>query len=86
VILFSVVPPETKATTISASNVFLNLATALLTFLIGSLSDAYELRLAFGGAILLMFSLGIIVSLALLRTLRQDTARQKELVTARLGA
>jgi MFS family permease len=84
IILFSVVPPETKATTISASNVVLNLTTAALSYLIGRISDVAGLRLAFGGAVLFMFALGIFFSLALLRTLGQDAARQKQLVAAKL--
>ena len=75
IILFSVVPPETKATTISASNVVLNLVIALLSLMIGIVSDATELRLAFGGAVILMFALGILVSLALLRTIGKDIDR-----------
>ena len=56
VALFSVVPPETKATTIATSNVILNLVIAVISFLIGVVSDATQLRWAFGGAVLLMFA------------------------------
>jgi MFS transporter, Spinster family, sphingosine-1-phosphate transporter len=73
-ILFSVVPPEVKATTISASNVVLNLAVAIVSFLIGVVSDAAGLRLAFGGSVMLTYAVGIIVSLALLRTYQRDVA------------
>jgi uncharacterized membrane protein YqjE len=83
-IQFSVVPPEMKATTISASNVVLNLVISVLTLFIGIISDAYGLRLAFGGAILLMYVLGIIVCLFLLRTYRRDMERRNELVAARV--
>ena len=83
-IQFSVVPPEMKATTISASNVVLNLVISVLTFFIGVISDATELRLAFGGAILLMYALGVIVSLSLLRTYRQDVERRDVLVANRV--
>ncbi len=84
IIFFSVVPPETKATTISASNVILNLATAILSYLIGRISDAAGLRIAFSGAVLVMFGVGIVVSLALLTTFRRDVARQQELVAERI--
>jgi MFS family permease len=67
-ILFSVVPPETKATSISISNVVLNLVIAGVSLLIGVVSQASELRLAFGGSVLVMFALGILTCLALLRT------------------
>ncbi len=84
IILFSVVPPEMKATSISASNVILNLVIALLSLLIGVISDAAELRLAFGGSVILMFMIGIGVSLALLRTFRRDVALRQALVAARI--
>ena len=84
IIQFSVVPPETKATTISASNVILNLVISVLSLLIGIISDAAELRLAFGGAVIIMFFLGIIVCLALLRTFRADVAKQQAIVLSRV--
>ena len=83
-IMFSVVPPETKATTISVSNVILNLVISLLSLLIGILSDAAELRLAFGGIVIVMFILGIIVSLLLLRTFQEDVAKQQAVVESRV--
>jgi MFS family permease len=86
IILFSVVPPETKATTISFSNVILNLVIALLSLLIGIVSDATELRLAFGGTIFLMFALGIVVSLALLRTFRNDVAHREAALALQIAA
>ena len=49
IIMFNIIPPETKATTISASNIILNLVIAVISLLIGVISDASELRLAFGG-------------------------------------
>jgi len=84
IIQFSVVPPETKATTISASNVILNLVISVLSLLIGMVSDAAELRLAFGGAVVTMFFLGIIVCLFLLRTFRADLASQQATVLSRV--
>jgi predicted MFS family arabinose efflux permease len=80
VVLFSVVPPEMKATTISASNVILNLAVAIVSFSVGVVSDAAGLRLAFGGSVLLTYIAGIIVCLALLRTLGQDMRHRDALV------
>lgn len=84
VALFSVVPPETKATTIATSNVILNLVIAVISFLIGVVSDASELRLAFSGVVLFMFGLGVVDSLFLLRTLPHDMARQKKWVEERV--
>lgn len=85
IMLFSVVPPETKATSISTSNVILNLVISILSYAIGALSDATELRYAFGGVVLVMFALGTVVALALLRTLPGDAARQRALVATRIG-
>lgn len=83
-IQFTIVPPEMKASTISASNVVLNLVIAVLSFFIGVVSDAAGLRLAFGGAILLMYALGIVVSLFLLRTYPRDVERRNALVADRV--
>jgi MFS family permease len=83
-IQFSVVPPETKATTISASNIVLNSVIAVLSLVIGVVSDAAGLRFAFGGAIFIMYVLGILVCLALLRTYRGDLSRRDELVAQRV--
>jgi MFS family permease len=84
IIMFSVVPPETKATTISVSNVILNLVTAVLSLLIGFVSDCAELRVGFGGVVLLMFLAGIGVCLGLLCTYRADVTRQQELIRSRV--
>lgn len=84
IIFFSVVPPETKASTIATSNVILNLVIAVSSFLIGVISDQSELRLAFSSIVLLMFALGIVASLALLRILPSDMARQSALVQTRV--
>lgn len=83
-ILFSVVTPETKATSIAASNVILNLVIAVVSALIGIVSDAAGLRLAFGGSVLIMFGLGILVCLGLLNTLSRDAAQRQALVGTRV--
>jgi hypothetical protein len=44
-----------------------------------------QLRVTFGGAVLLLFGLGIGVCLALLRTLPRDMARQKAIMQARIS-
>jgi MFS family permease len=63
--------------------VVLNLVIAVLTFFIGFVSDRAGLRLAFGGAILLMYVLGTIVCLFLLRTYPRDVERRNNLVADR---
>ncbi len=83
--LFSVVPPETKATCISTSNIILNSVIAVVSFLVGVVSDAMGLRLAFSGAVLVMFGLGVLDCLALLRFLSGDIDRQKALVQTRMA-
>ncbi len=83
---FSVVPPETKASTIATSNVILNLVIAVLSFVIGVISDASELRLAFAGVVLLMFGLGVVDCVFLLQSLPHDIEQQKQFVQARVAA
>lgn len=85
IVFFSVVLPETKASTIATSNVILNLVIAVVSFLIGVISDAAELRFAFSGVVLTMFALGVVVSLALLRTLSADMMKQRELIESRVN-
>jgi hypothetical protein len=48
-------------------------------------SDVLELRLAFGGVVILMFALGIMVCLALLRTFQKDSTAQQALVSTRMA-
>ncbi len=84
--LFSVIPPETKATSISTSNIILNTVIAIVSFMIGVLSDATGLRLAFGGVVVVMFGLGIVVCLLMLRYIGPDIDRQRALVRGRVVA
>lgn len=84
IIMFSVVPPETKATTIATSNIILNLVVAVLSLLIGIMSDAAGLRLAFGSSVLGMYLLGVTVCLGLLATFGKDMAQRDALVEQRI--
>jgi MFS family permease len=84
ILMYSVVPPETKATTISTSNIILNFVIAVLSFVIGYMSDLFELRYAFGGVVIVMYGLGILVSWGLLRTIRMDMAHQQQVVESRV--
>lgn len=86
ILLFGVVPPETKATAISASNIVLNLVIAALSLLIGIFSDRYGLRFAFGASVLVMYAVGIGVCLALLRTFPRDRLARDRLVETRVAA
>jgi predicted MFS family arabinose efflux permease len=85
IILLGVVPPEMKASSISASNVLLNLVISIVTLLIGVVSDAAGLRLAISCAILTMYALGFLVSLGLLRTYRRDLERRDAIVAGRVA-
>jgi hypothetical protein len=85
IILLGVVPPEMKASSISASNVLLNLVISIVTLLVGVVSDAAGLRLAISGAILTMYALGFLVSLGLLRTYRRDLERRDVIVAGRVA-
>jgi MFS family permease len=84
ILMYSVVPPETKATTISTSNIILNFVIAVLSFVIGYVSDLFELRYAFGGVVVIMYGLGILVSIGLIRSIRADMARQQQVVETRV--
>jgi len=86
VLMFSVIPPETKATVMATSNIILNLVIAVLSFLIGVISDLTELRLSFGGVVLIMFALGLAMAVGILRCVRADMVRQRALVAARTHA
>jgi MFS family permease len=85
ILMYSVVPPETKATTISTSNIILNFVIAVLSIVIGYISDLFELRYAFGGVVVIMYGLGIFVCLGLLKNIRADMARQQRLVEERVA-
>jgi MFS family permease len=84
IIMFGVVPPETKATTISTSNVILNLVIAILSIMIGVISDATELRFSFGGVVVLMYIFGIGVTIALFSTFSRDLQRREAFVSSRI--
>jgi MFS family permease len=86
VILFGVVPPENKASIISASNIILNLVIAVLSFAIGYLSDRAGLRLAFSGAVYLMYFLGILVSLGLLKNFTRDMNQRDAVVETKVAS
>jgi hypothetical protein len=77
--------PGIKALTISTSNMTLNLVIALLSFLIRVVSDAVELRLTFGGIVILIFTLAIRVGITLLHTYPTDVTTQKTTVSSRVG-
>jgi len=84
-IMFGVVPPEAKASTISASNVILNLVTAFISLFIGISADRYGLRFGFGGAVLFMYLVGIVVCLALIKRYPQDMQVRDQQVAGKIA-
>jgi MFS family permease len=94
VILYEVVPPETRASATAADGVILSACSALTAFAIGAVShyvgarqgltvDEGNLRVGFQGATTVLLSGGILASLALLRTTPADMAALRQYVAQR---
>ncbi len=94
VILYEVVPPETRGSATAADGVVLSACSALTAFAIGAVSHYVgeqqglvsaegNLRVGFQGATLLLLSGGILASLALLRTAPADMAALRRYVAQR---
>ncbi|MCZ2127740.1 MAG: MFS transporter [Anaerolineales bacterium] len=85
IIFFSIVPPEMKASTISTSNIIMNLVVAIMSYFIGRVSDAAGLRPALLGVLLTFYGLGILASLGLFRTYGKDMEKRNEFVEAHVA-
>ena len=92
VILYDVVPPETRASASAADGVILSAFSALTAFAIGAVSHAVgqqqglaqgNLRAGFQGAVTILLAGGVLVSLALLRTAPADMAALRDHVAQR---
>jgi MFS family permease len=92
VMLFDVVPPETRSSAMAADGVILSAASALTAFAIGALSHYVglrqglavgNLRAGFQGVATVLLAGGVLFSLALLRTAPADMARLREYVARR---
>ena len=94
VILYDVVPPETRASATAADGVILSAFSALTAFGIGAVSHYAgtqgglavaegNLRLGFQGATTILLGGGVLVSLALLRTAPADMAALRQHVAQR---
>jgi MFS family permease len=92
VMLFDVVPPETRASALAADSVILSGVSAIAAFAIGAVSttvglhqglDRGNLRAGFQGASTLLLACGVIVALALLRTAPADMAALRTYVARR---
>jgi MFS family permease len=95
VILYDVVPPETRASATAADGVILSAFSALTAFAIGAVSHHVglrqglaegNLRAGFQGATTVLLGGGILVALALLRTAPADMAALRQHVARRAVA
>ncbi len=92
VILYEVVPPETRSTATAADVFFVSTFSAITSFTIGTVStyvgmqqglDVGNLRVGFQGAVTVLLSGGILFTLVLLRIVRADMAALREYVARR---
>jgi MFS family permease len=86
VMMYDIVPPETKATVMASDGVVAGLANIAAAAGIGLLSRRFQdLRIAFGGATLFFLAAGAILALIISRRIVEDMHDQEELVKARVG-
>jgi MFS family permease len=92
VMLFDVVPPETRSTALAADGVILSAVSALTAFGIGAVSHyagqaqglaGGDLRAGFQGAVTVLLGGGVLFALALLRAAPADMAALREHVAQR---
>jgi hypothetical protein len=92
VMLFDVVPPETRSSALAADSVILSAVSALAAFAIGAVSHYVgqqqglaegNLRVGFQLATTLLLAGGVMLALALLRTTPADMASLREYVAQR---
>ena len=92
VILYDVVPPETRSSATAADGMILSAFSALTSFAIGAVSYAVgrqqglaagNLRAGFQGAVTVLLAGGILLALVLLRAAPADMAALREYVARR---
>jgi MFS family permease len=92
VMLFEVVPPETRGSALAADGVIISIVSAITAFAIGAVSEYAgarqgleqgNLRVGFQGAATVLLSAGVIFALLLLRTTPADRAAMREYVARR---
>ncbi len=87
IMMFDIVPPETKATAMAGDGVVLGLVSAAASSGIGLFSQQmYDLRLAFGGACVFFLAMGAILAFIIARRIAADMHDQEKLVEARIAA
>ena len=85
VMMYDIVPPETKATVMASDGVVSGLVAAATSAGIGLLSRQWQdLRLAFGGASLFFLAAGAVLALVISRRLAADMRDQEKLVSGRV--
>ncbi len=85
VMMYDIIPPETKATVMASDGVVTGLVAAGASIGIDLLSrQLNSLRLAFGGASLLFLALGAVLALVITRPLAADMREQEKLVENRV--
>jgi MFS family permease len=85
VMMYDIVPPETKASVMASDGVIAGLVSAGASLAIGLLSRQLQsLRLAFGGACLLFLALGALLALVVMRRIGGDMRAQEQLVRERV--
>lgn len=95
VILYDVVPPETRSSASAADGITLSILSALTALVIGGISQYVgmqqglaqgNIRAGFQGAVTVLLTGGVIVTLLLLRSAPADMARLRRYVAERTGA
>jgi MFS family permease len=87
IMVFDIVPPETKATALAGDGIVLGLVSAAASSAIGLVSQQiHDLRLAFGGACIFFLAMGAILAFIVARRIPADMQDQVRLVEARVAA
>lgn len=85
VMMYDIVPPETKASVMASDGVISGLVSAGASLTIGLLSrELQSLRLAFGGVCLFFLAVGALLALVVMRRIGSDMQAQDQLVRERI--
>ena len=86
IMMYDIIPPETKATAMAGDGIVLGLVTAGASAGIGLLSrQLHDLRLAFGGACLFFLAAGALLALIIAGRITADMQDQEKLVQSRVA-
>ena len=85
VMIFDIVPPETKASALAGDGIVLGLVTAGASAIIGVISHVTNnLRLAFGGTCVFFLAVGAILAFIIIHRIEADIKNQAMLVNAHI--